>query len=92
MFIPKWVFCFFIIPLFHHSIIPIQGGIMNLNLKDKVVLVTGSAGGVGRKIAFAFAAEGAKVVVNYRKKDKLESSKAAEEVVSEIKKTYGTDH
>lgn len=64
---------------------------MNLNLKDKVVLITGSSGGVGRKIAFAFASEGAKVVVNYRKKSKQESGKAADAVVSEIKKTYGTE-
>jgi 3-oxoacyl-[acyl-carrier protein] reductase len=32
--------------------------------KDKVVLVTGSGQGVGRAVALAFAAEGAKVVTN----------------------------
>jgi NAD(P)-dependent dehydrogenase (short-subunit alcohol dehydrogenase family) len=33
-------------------------------LKDKVVLVTGSGGGIGREMAMLAAAEGAKVVVN----------------------------
>lgn len=33
-------------------------------VKDKVVLVTGAGGGIGRDFALAFAAHGAKVVVN----------------------------
>jgi len=33
-------------------------------MKDKVVVVTGSGGGIGREIALLMAAEGAKVVVN----------------------------
>ena len=36
---------------------------MNLNLKDKVVIVTGGAAGIGRATAAAFEAEGARVVV-----------------------------
>ena len=32
--------------------------------KDKVVVVTGSGGGIGREFALLMAAEGAKVVVN----------------------------
>ncbi|HKO00503.1 MAG TPA: SDR family oxidoreductase [Thermoanaerobaculia bacterium] len=36
---------------------------MNLNLKEKVVIVTGGAAGIGRATAAAFEAEGARVVV-----------------------------
>ncbi|HUP61383.1 MAG TPA: SDR family oxidoreductase [Thermoanaerobaculia bacterium] len=36
---------------------------MNLNLKEKIVIVTGGAAGIGRATADAFTAEGAKVVV-----------------------------
>jgi NAD(P)-dependent dehydrogenase (short-subunit alcohol dehydrogenase family) len=33
-------------------------------MQDKVVVVTGAGGGIGRDIALAVAAEGARVVVN----------------------------
>ena len=33
-------------------------------VRDKVVVVTGAGGGIGREIAAAMAADGAKVVVN----------------------------
>jgi len=37
---------------------------MDLGFKDRVVLITGSGGGMGQDMARAFAAEGAKVAVN----------------------------
>ncbi len=39
---------------------------MDLGLTGKVVLVTGASRGIGRAIALAFGAEGARVGVNYR--------------------------
>ena len=39
---------------------------MDLQLSDKLVLVTGSTAGIGLAIATAFAAEGARVIVNGR--------------------------
>ncbi|MDH6131098.1 3-oxoacyl-[acyl-carrier protein] reductase [Kitasatospora sp. MAA4] len=38
---------------------------MDFGLKDKVVVVTGATGGIGRAAAVAFAAEGARVVATY---------------------------
>ncbi len=39
---------------------------MNLNLKNKVVLVTGANGGIGHAISLAFISEGAIVLAGYR--------------------------
>ncbi len=49
---------------------------MDLNLKDKVALVTGGSRGIGTAICMALAGEGAKVVVNYNT-----SGEKAEDVV-----------
>jgi NAD(P)-dependent dehydrogenase (short-subunit alcohol dehydrogenase family) len=56
-----------------------------MRLKDKVALITGSAGdGMGRSIALTMAREGATVVINYRtSKDK------AQAIVNHIKKHAG---
>jgi 3-oxoacyl-[acyl-carrier protein] reductase len=40
-----------------------EGDVLDLNLKDKVVIVTGGAAGIGRATAAAFEKEGARVVV-----------------------------
>ncbi len=54
-----------------------------MKLKDKVVIVTGGGSGIGRAIALAFAAEGAKVVVADCR------GEAAEDAVQEINKRGG---
>ena len=42
---------------------------MDMGLKDAVVLVTGGTGGIGRRTALAFAAEGARVAITYRSRE-----------------------
>ena len=37
---------------------------IDLGLKDKVAVVTGAGGGIGREIALALAREGVSIVVN----------------------------
>ncbi len=54
-----------------------------MKLEDQVALVTGAGSGIGRAIALAFAAEGARVAVN----DLIEES--AEAVVAEIEANGG---
>lgn len=51
---------------------------MNLNLKDKVVVITGPAKGMGHAVTLAFAAEGAKLVLAGR--DVVAIEKVAAEV------------
>ena len=52
-----------------------------MKLKDKVTLVTGSASGIGKEIAFTYAREGARVVIADLNKD------AAEATAAELRKT-----
>ena len=56
-----------------------------MNLKGRVVVVTGAGTGMGRAIAETFAREGGRVVVNYSR-----SREAAEEVVNGIRSRGGT--
>ena len=53
-------------------------------VKDKVVVVTGAGGGIGRDFARAFAANGAKVVVNDvgRSGDEPAAQKVADEITA----------
>jgi len=46
---------------------------MDSNLKDKVVMITGATGGIGKAVAKAFAAEGAKLAVTSRSQEKLDA-------------------
>ena len=47
---------------------------MQIDLKDKVALVTGGARGIGREISIIFAQAGAEVIVNYNKSKDLAES------------------
>jgi glucose 1-dehydrogenase len=62
-----------------------QQGII-MRLKDKVALVTGAGSGIGKAIAVRFAAEGAKVIVNYRGGGKHDAT----ETLAEIARAKGT--
>lgn len=55
-----------------------------MNFEGKVAVVTGSSRGIGRAIALRLAANGARVVVNYRSDEA-----AAQAVVQEIEETGG---
>ena len=51
-----------------------------MRLRDRVAIVTGSSSGIGAAVAQAYAAEGAKVVINY-----VQNREGAEEVASRIR-------
>lgn len=52
-----------------------------MNLKNKVVFITGSSDGIGKETAIHFAKEGAKTVITYNS-----NKKGGEEVLEECKK------
>lgn len=58
--------------------------LMNVNLNDRVAVVTGASRGIGKAIAIELAACEARVVINYNR-----NSEAAEEVVKAIQSSGG---
>ena len=56
---------------------------MDLNLKDKVVFITGGSRGIGYSIARKFAGEGATVIISGRNKESIDTA------CDELKKEYG---
>ncbi len=56
-----------------------------MDLKNKIVVITGSSSGIGKSTALEFAKQGAKIVINYRR-----NSTEAQKTVEEIKK-LGSD-
>ena len=53
-----------------------------MELKGKIVLITGSSKGIGEEIAYAFSKEGTKVIVTYNSDE--ESAKKVEEKCKEL--------
>lgn len=45
-----------------------------MRLKDKIAIITGSGGGIGRASAIMFAKEGASVVINGRRQDSIDET------------------
>ena len=50
---------------------------MDLQLSGKTALVTGASAGIGRGIAIALAAEGVRLAVTARRRDRLEERGSA---------------
>ena len=64
---------------------------MDLKLKDKVVMITGSTGGVGEALTKAFAAEGCKLAISSTKQEKLDKMLPSIDIAPENLLTFVVD-
>ena len=64
---------------------------MDTGLKDKVVLITGSTGGIGKSLAKAFAGEGAKIALTSRSQEKVDALVAELDVPADHVATFIVD-
>ncbi|MCR5641374.1 MAG: SDR family oxidoreductase [Lachnospiraceae bacterium] len=64
---------------------------MDLKLKDKVVMITGSTGGVGECLTRAFAAEGCKLAISSTKQEKLDKFLPSLDVADDHLLTFVVD-
>ncbi len=64
---------------------------MDFHLKDKVVLITGSTGGIGQALVRAFAAEGCKLAISSTKQEKLDKLVPTLDIAPEKLKTSVVD-
>jgi len=64
---------------------------MDLKLKDKVVMITGSTGGVGEELVKAFANEGCKLAISSTKQEKLDKLLSQVEIDKEKLLTFVVD-
>ena len=58
---------------------------MTLNIKDKIVFITGASSGIGKAAAYQFAEKGAKLILTARRIDKIK------QLAEELKAKYSTD-
>ncbi len=56
-----------------------------VSLKNQIVLITGASAGIGEACAYAFAAEGANVIITARRKERLDK------MAEDIKEKYHVD-
>jgi NAD(P)-dependent dehydrogenase (short-subunit alcohol dehydrogenase family) len=68
-----------------------MGYVMSGSFTEKVVLVAGGTGGLGRAVSLAFLKEGARVAVTYRKQEELDALKTAAGADTSQLEGFGTD-